>query len=155
MLQLIVKNLQFEDGKMIPASNYFSRGDVTTLELTDEEKNMESNIRVRLTISTTHIFPSNNSLKDKFWSEYAFHYLIWKKRKNVVIIDRHYFFFYIQDIWKGILTNVTVIEDATDFFKSGAASMDVVRSVVFKHFLWIGQYSFVSRNWAYFSFPLT
>lgn len=66
MLQLIVKNLQFEDGKMIPASNYFSRGDVTTLELTDEEKNMESNIRVRLTISTTHIFPSNNSLKDKF-----------------------------------------------------------------------------------------
>ncbi|XP_077328226.1 mitochondrial 10-formyltetrahydrofolate dehydrogenase [Lithobates pipiens] len=75
---LIVKNLQFENGKMIPASNYFSRGEVTTLELTDEEKNMESNIR---------------------------------------------------DIWKGILTNVAVIEDTTDFFKSGAASMDVVRLV--------------------------
>nr|DBA31003.1 TPA: hypothetical protein GDO54_006918 [Pyxicephalus adspersus] len=76
--QLIVKNLQFEDGKMIPASNYFSRGESTTLELTDEEKNIESNIR---------------------------------------------------DIWKGILTNVAAVEDTTDFFKSGAASMDVVRLV--------------------------
>lgn len=66
MLQLIVKNLQFENGKMIPASNYFSRGEVTTLELTDEEKNMESNIRVRLAKSTTHISPHMSSLKDKF-----------------------------------------------------------------------------------------
>ncbi|GCB75641.1 hypothetical protein scyTo_0020933, partial [Scyliorhinus torazame] len=32
-------------------------------------------------------------------------------------------------IWKSILSNVDVIEDATDFFKSGAASMDVVRLV--------------------------
>ncbi|XP_063783831.1 mitochondrial 10-formyltetrahydrofolate dehydrogenase [Pseudophryne corroboree] len=75
---LIVKNLQFEDGKMIPASNYFSAGDVTTLELTEEERSMESQIR---------------------------------------------------DMWKGILSNVAVIEDTTDFFKSGAASMDVVRLV--------------------------
>ncbi|XP_075712760.1 mitochondrial 10-formyltetrahydrofolate dehydrogenase [Rhinoderma darwinii] len=75
---LIVRNLQFEDGKMIPASNYFSMGDVTDLELTEEEKVMESHIR---------------------------------------------------NIWKGILSNVAVIEDTTDFFKSGAASMDVVRLV--------------------------
>lgn len=32
-----------------------------------------------------------------------------------------------QNIWKGILSNVPAIEDTTDFFKSGAASMDVVR----------------------------
>ncbi|XP_069620316.1 mitochondrial 10-formyltetrahydrofolate dehydrogenase [Ranitomeya imitator] len=75
---LIVRNLQFEDGKMIPASNYFSMGDVSILELTEEEKVMESHIR---------------------------------------------------DIWKGILSNVAIIEDTTDFFKSGAASMDVVRLV--------------------------
>ncbi|XP_072002546.1 mitochondrial 10-formyltetrahydrofolate dehydrogenase isoform X1 [Engystomops pustulosus] len=75
---LIVKNLQFEDGKMIPASNYFSMGDVTVLELTEDEKAIESHIR---------------------------------------------------DIWKGILSNVAAIEDSTDFFKSGAASMDVVRLV--------------------------
>uniref|UniRef100_A0A669ERN3 10-formyltetrahydrofolate dehydrogenase n=1 Tax=Oreochromis niloticus TaxID=8128 RepID=A0A669ERN3_ORENI len=33
------------------------------------------------------------------------------------------------NIWKGILSNVPAIEDTTDFFKSGAASMDVVRLV--------------------------
>lgn len=36
-------------------------------------------------------------------------------------------FFKSQNIWKGILSNVPAIEDTTDFFKSGAASMDVVR----------------------------
>ncbi|XP_076023578.1 mitochondrial 10-formyltetrahydrofolate dehydrogenase-like [Genypterus blacodes] len=35
----------------------------------------------------------------------------------------------IRIIWKGILSNVAAIEDTTDFFKSGAASMDVVRLV--------------------------
>uniref|UniRef100_UPI00398F083B mitochondrial 10-formyltetrahydrofolate dehydrogenase-like n=1 Tax=Pristiophorus japonicus TaxID=55135 RepID=UPI00398F083B len=34
-----------------------------------------------------------------------------------------------QAIWKSILSNVSAIEDSTDFFKSGAASMDVVRLV--------------------------
>eukprot|EP00061_Rhincodon_typus_P013120 g39291.t1 len=34
-----------------------------------------------------------------------------------------------QAIWKSILSNVDTIEDTTDFFKSGAASMDVVRLV--------------------------
>ncbi|XP_034019646.1 mitochondrial 10-formyltetrahydrofolate dehydrogenase [Thalassophryne amazonica] len=75
---LVVKNLQFEDGKMIPAAKYFSSGESSSVELTDEEKKMAEEIRM---------------------------------------------------IWKGILSNVPVIEDATDFFKSGAASMDVVRLV--------------------------
>ncbi|XP_046878621.1 mitochondrial 10-formyltetrahydrofolate dehydrogenase [Hypomesus transpacificus] len=75
---ILVKSLQFEDGKMIPASKYFSSGESTTVDLTDDEKKMAEEIR---------------------------------------------------SIWKGILSNVAVIKDATDFFKSGAASMDVVRLV--------------------------
>ncbi|KAM8973914.1 mitochondrial 10-formyltetrahydrofolate dehydrogenase isoform 2-T2 [Pelodytes ibericus] len=75
---LMVRNLQFEDGKMIPASKYFATGDAAAVELTEEEKAMESAIR---------------------------------------------------EIWKGILSNVSAIEVTTDFFKSGAASMDVVRLV--------------------------
>uniref|UniRef100_A0A7N6ADD7 10-formyltetrahydrofolate dehydrogenase n=1 Tax=Anabas testudineus TaxID=64144 RepID=A0A7N6ADD7_ANATE len=75
---LLVKNLQFEDGKMIPASKYFSSGESSSVELTDDEKKMAEEIR---------------------------------------------------NIWKGILSNVQAIEDTTDFFKSGAASMDVVRLV--------------------------
>ncbi|XP_023668374.2 mitochondrial 10-formyltetrahydrofolate dehydrogenase [Paramormyrops kingsleyae] len=75
---VLVKNLQFEDGKMIPAGKYFSSGESASLELTEEEKMMAEEIRV---------------------------------------------------IWKGILSNVPTIEDTTDFFKSGAASMDVVRLV--------------------------
>ncbi|XP_051809873.1 mitochondrial 10-formyltetrahydrofolate dehydrogenase [Acanthochromis polyacanthus] len=75
---LVVKNLQFEDGKMIPASKYFSSRESSSVELTDDEKKMAEEIR---------------------------------------------------NIWKGILSNVSAIEDTTDFFKSGAASMDVVRLV--------------------------
>ncbi|XP_056604365.1 mitochondrial 10-formyltetrahydrofolate dehydrogenase isoform X1 [Triplophysa dalaica] len=75
---LQVKNLQFEDGKMIPASKYFSSEESASLELTDEEKKMAEEIKA---------------------------------------------------IWKGILSNVSSIEETTDFFKSGAASMDVVRLV--------------------------
>eukprot|EP00064_Thunnus_orientalis_P017291 superscaffoldBa00003635_g17372 len=75
---LLVKNLQFEDGKMIPASKYFSSGESSSVELTDDEKKMAEEIR---------------------------------------------------NIWKGILSNVSAIEDTTDFFKAGAASMDVVRLV--------------------------
>uniref|UniRef100_A0A7N8XTU4 10-formyltetrahydrofolate dehydrogenase n=1 Tax=Mastacembelus armatus TaxID=205130 RepID=A0A7N8XTU4_9TELE len=75
---LLVKNLQFEDGKMIPASKYFSSGESSSVDLTDAEKKMAEEIRT---------------------------------------------------IWKGILSNVAAIEDTTDFFKSGAASMDVVRLV--------------------------
>uniref|UniRef100_A0AAQ4RGX6 10-formyltetrahydrofolate dehydrogenase n=1 Tax=Gasterosteus aculeatus aculeatus TaxID=481459 RepID=A0AAQ4RGX6_GASAC len=75
---LLVKNLQFEDGKMIPASKYFSSGESATVELTDDENKMAEEIK---------------------------------------------------NIWKGILSNVPAIEDTTDFFKCGAASMDVVRLV--------------------------
>uniref|UniRef100_A0A672NSB9 10-formyltetrahydrofolate dehydrogenase n=1 Tax=Sinocyclocheilus grahami TaxID=75366 RepID=A0A672NSB9_SINGR len=75
---LQVKNLQFEDRKMIPASKYFSSDEAASLDLTDDEKKMAEEIRA---------------------------------------------------IWKGILSNVPVIDDTTDFFKSGAASMDVVRLV--------------------------
>uniref|UniRef100_A0A8B9LZI8 10-formyltetrahydrofolate dehydrogenase n=1 Tax=Accipiter nisus TaxID=211598 RepID=A0A8B9LZI8_9AVES len=73
---VLVRNLQFEDGKMIPASKYFSADEKTALELTEEEKKIAEDIRA---------------------------------------------------IWKGILSNVAVIEDSTDFFKSGASSMHVVR----------------------------
>ncbi|XP_072770100.1 mitochondrial 10-formyltetrahydrofolate dehydrogenase-like isoform X2 [Nerophis lumbriciformis] len=75
---VLVKNLQFEDGKMIAASNYFSSGETQRVELTDSEQS---------------------------------------------IVEE------MKNIWKGILSNVAVIEDNTDFFKCGAASMDVVRLV--------------------------
>ncbi|KAK1168837.1 mitochondrial 10-formyltetrahydrofolate dehydrogenase [Acipenser oxyrinchus oxyrinchus] len=75
---LVVRNLQFEDGKMIPAAKYFSAGDSVSVELTEEEKKTAQQIRA---------------------------------------------------IWKGILSNVPEVEESTDFFKSGAASMDVVRLV--------------------------
>lgn len=41
-----MRNLQFEDGKMIPASKYFSADETTALELTEEEKKMAEDIRV-------------------------------------------------------------------------------------------------------------
>ncbi|XP_075456687.1 mitochondrial 10-formyltetrahydrofolate dehydrogenase [Ascaphus truei] len=75
---VIVRNLQFEDGKMIPASKYFCTDDAAALELTEQEKAVECELR---------------------------------------------------NIWKGILSNVTAVDNTTDFFKSGAASMDVVRLV--------------------------
>ncbi|KAG8138233.1 putative 10-formyltetrahydrofolate dehydrogenase protein [Naja naja] len=42
---LLVKNLQLEDGKMIPASKYFSTNEVATIELTEEEKKMADDIK--------------------------------------------------------------------------------------------------------------
>ncbi|KAG7270677.1 hypothetical protein CRUP_030404 [Coryphaenoides rupestris] len=42
---LVVKSLQFEDGKMIPASKYFSSGESSSLELTPEEQAMAQEIR--------------------------------------------------------------------------------------------------------------
>ncbi|KAM4581726.1 cytosolic 10-formyltetrahydrofolate dehydrogenase [Fundulus diaphanus] len=75
---LLVKNLQFEDGKMIPAAQYFRSGSSAAVELTEEEKGFAEQMRA---------------------------------------------------VWKSILTNVNQIDDSTDFFKSGAASMDVVRLV--------------------------
>ncbi|XP_043934341.1 cytosolic 10-formyltetrahydrofolate dehydrogenase [Protopterus annectens] len=75
---LLVKNLQFDDGKMIPASHYFKSSDDTMVELTEAEKGIAEKLRA---------------------------------------------------VWKGILSNVSSIEDSTDFFKCGAGSMDVVRLV--------------------------
>ncbi|XP_040262756.1 cytosolic 10-formyltetrahydrofolate dehydrogenase isoform X2 [Bufo bufo] len=75
---LTVKNIQFEDGKMIPASQYFKLSDNATLQLSPEEQAVADEMRAA---------------------------------------------------WKRILTNVSQIEDSTDFFKAGAASMDVVRLV--------------------------
>uniref|UniRef100_A0A9R1SC50 10-formyltetrahydrofolate dehydrogenase n=2 Tax=Cyprinus carpio TaxID=7962 RepID=A0A9R1SC50_CYPCA len=75
---LLVKNLQFEDGKMIAASQYFKAAISSTVDLSEDEKQFAEQMRV---------------------------------------------------VWKSILTNVEKIEDGTDFFKSGAASMDVVRLV--------------------------
>uniref|UniRef100_A0A673NLD7 formyltetrahydrofolate dehydrogenase n=1 Tax=Sinocyclocheilus rhinocerous TaxID=307959 RepID=A0A673NLD7_9TELE len=76
--RLLVKNMQFEDGKMIAASQYFKAAVSSTVELSEDEKQFAQQMRV---------------------------------------------------VWKSILTNVEKVEDSTDFFKSGAASMDVVRLV--------------------------
>ncbi|XP_012905945.1 cytosolic 10-formyltetrahydrofolate dehydrogenase isoform X2 [Mustela putorius furo] len=76
--QLLVKNIQLEDGKMIPASHFFNGADSSALELTEEE---------------------------------------------LVIAEA------VRSAWKRILPNVLEVEDSTDFFKSGAASVDVVRLV--------------------------
>lgn len=40
-----MKNLQFEDGKMIAASKYFSSGESSSVELTDDEKKMAEEIK--------------------------------------------------------------------------------------------------------------
>ncbi|XP_069012416.1 mitochondrial 10-formyltetrahydrofolate dehydrogenase [Embiotoca jacksoni] len=75
---LLVKNLQFENGKMIPAAQFFCSGERSRVELTEEERKMAEQIR---------------------------------------------------NIWKNILSTIPAVEDTTDFFKSGATSMDVVRLV--------------------------
>uniref|UniRef100_A0A2K6F2J3 Aldehyde dehydrogenase 1 family member L1 n=2 Tax=Propithecus coquereli TaxID=379532 RepID=A0A2K6F2J3_PROCO len=78
LLQLLVKNIQLEDGKMIPASNFFKGADSSALELTEEE---------------------------------------------LVTAEA------VRSAWQRILPNILQVEDSTDFFKSGAASVDVVRLV--------------------------
>lgn len=50
-LQLLVKNLQFEDGKMIAAAQYFSSGSSAAVELTEEENSFAEEMRVRTTAS--------------------------------------------------------------------------------------------------------
>lgn len=45
-LQLLVKNLQFEDGKMIAAAQYFRAGSSAAVELTEEEKAFAEQMRV-------------------------------------------------------------------------------------------------------------
>ncbi|XP_036100919.1 cytosolic 10-formyltetrahydrofolate dehydrogenase isoform X2 [Molossus molossus] len=75
---LLVKNIQLEDGKMIPASHFFKGEDNSALELTEAE---------------------------------------------LVTMEA------VRNAWKRILPNILEVEDSTDFFKSGAASVDVVRLV--------------------------
>lgn len=43
-----MKNLQFEDGKMIPASKYFSSGESSSVELSEEELKIAAEIKARL-----------------------------------------------------------------------------------------------------------
>ncbi|XP_043564547.1 cytosolic 10-formyltetrahydrofolate dehydrogenase-like [Chiloscyllium plagiosum] len=43
---LLVKSLQFEDGKMIPASKYFSSSESSSLQLTEEEEKIKEQLRV-------------------------------------------------------------------------------------------------------------
>ena len=43
--QLLVKSLQFEDGKMIPASKFFSSGESSSVELSPEEQAQAEEIR--------------------------------------------------------------------------------------------------------------
>ncbi|XP_048642931.1 cytosolic 10-formyltetrahydrofolate dehydrogenase [Marmota marmota marmota] len=74
---LLVKNIQFEDGKMIPASQFFKGAASSALELTEAE---------------------------------------------LVTAEA------VRSAWKRILPRVSEVDDSTDFFKSGAASVDVVRS---------------------------
>nr|XP_018879207.1 cytosolic 10-formyltetrahydrofolate dehydrogenase isoform X3 [Gorilla gorilla gorilla] len=76
--QLLVKNIQLEDGKMILASNFFKGAASSVLELTEAE---------------------------------------------LVTAEA------VRSVWQRILPNVLEVEDSTDFFKSGAASVDVVRLV--------------------------
>lgn len=71
-----VKNIQYSDGRMVPASKFGQADASESLELTEEEAGMQDKLR---------------------------------------------------DAWKGILNKD--ISDDTDFFKSGAGSMDVVRLV--------------------------
>ena len=53
LLQLLVKNIQLEDGKMIPASQFFRGADSTGLELTEEDLVMAEAVRVRDTCGAT------------------------------------------------------------------------------------------------------
>lgn len=53
LLQLLVKNIQLEDGKMMPASQFFKGSASSALELTEEELAIAEAVRVRDTISGT------------------------------------------------------------------------------------------------------
>lgn len=61
-LQLLVKNLQFEDGKMISAAQYFSSGSSAAVELTQEEKAFADQMRVGLTLRVAP--PGSSGLRD-------------------------------------------------------------------------------------------
>lgn len=53
LLQLLVKNIQLEDGKMMPASQFFKGSASSALELTEAELATAEAVRVRDTFSGT------------------------------------------------------------------------------------------------------
>lgn len=65
LLQLLVKNIQMEDGKMLPASQFFKGSASSDLELTEEELATAEAVRVRDTISGT-------ILSDRLHTAHAF-----------------------------------------------------------------------------------
>lgn len=44
---MLVRNLQFEDGKMIPASKYFSSGESASVELNEDEMRLAAEMKAR------------------------------------------------------------------------------------------------------------
>jgi len=55
-LQLLVKNLQFEDGKMIAAAQYFRSGSSAAVELTEEERTFADQMRVGQFFLNIYVF---------------------------------------------------------------------------------------------------
>ena len=55
-LQLLVKNIQLEDGRMIPASRFFSGADSSVLELTEAELVMAETVRVKAPFRDSVLF---------------------------------------------------------------------------------------------------
>ncbi|KAF6087302.1 aldehyde dehydrogenase 1 family member L1 [Phyllostomus discolor] len=70
--QLLVKNIQLEDGKMIPASHFFRGEDNTVLELTKAELVTMEAVRVRghfratVWLCTAHGFCESHSLESSY-----------------------------------------------------------------------------------------
>jgi hypothetical protein len=71
-LQLLVKNIQLEDGKMVPASHFFRGADSSALELTEAELATAEAVRVRGTfrgaaqlgrLCTVHLLGESYSLE--------------------------------------------------------------------------------------------
>lgn len=67
-----MKNIQLEDGKMIPASHFFKGADINALELTEEELVMAEAVRVRDAfmdcvwlgrVCSAHVFFDSHSLE--------------------------------------------------------------------------------------------
>uniref|UniRef100_A0A5F8HFJ8 10-formyltetrahydrofolate dehydrogenase n=1 Tax=Monodelphis domestica TaxID=13616 RepID=A0A5F8HFJ8_MONDO len=58
---LVVKNIQLEDGKMIPACHFFKSAESTTLELTEEELVTAETIRVRREFLTSTFLEKSKS----------------------------------------------------------------------------------------------
>lgn len=98
---------------MIAAAQYFSSGSSAAVELTEEEKTFAEQMRVDHLLLLMQV------------EEFAREMCICPSKKKSLMLTLNNVS--SQAVWQSILTNVSHIEDTTDFFKSGAASMDVVR----------------------------